>query len=401
VFVSEFNNAYAQGASQWRGVNRDGKYNEKNLLKKWPEKGPQLLWSFEQLGLGYAAPSIADGRVFVNGESFGFSYLYALDLNGKLLWKSPNGKEFMGAGFSSTYPGARSTPTVVGNLVYTSSGKGRIACFDVAMGIEKWAIDMVKGLGGYENEFGYSESLVVDDKHVYCFPGGSNTNIASLDRFTGKTVWTSKALADTTSFCSPILVNLPSIKILITFSRHYLFGIDTKNGALLWSYKLNGFKYDGEHCNTPIYENGYIYNVAAEALGNGTVKLALSSDGKSIKEIWRNKNIRNDFGGFVKVDNKLFMTVEKNWLKSIDINNGKVIDSIKMNYGSIIFADNKFICYGRNGEVNLFDFEQKRFELAGKVKIEKGDKYHFSHPVIADGMMYIRRGNALLAYKIN
>jgi outer membrane protein assembly factor BamB len=391
---------YAQITAQWRGLKRDGKFNETNLMKKWPDKGPEMLWVTEGIGDGFASPSITNDKVFINGEEDSISYLYAFDLKGKLLWKSSNGREFMGQGFSSTYPGARSTPTIVENLVYASSGKGRIACYEADSGKEKWVVDMVKDLGGYENEFGYSESLVVDDNNVYCFPGGSVTNICALNRYTGKTVWSSKALGDTTSFCSPILINLSNIKILVTFSRHYLVGLDTKNGDLLWSYKLEGFKYDGEHCNTPIYDNGFIYNVSAEEEGNGTVKLELSSDGKSIKEIWRNNKIKNDFGGFLKIDNKLFMTTERNWLKSIELSNGNVVDSIKMNNGSLIFADNKFICYGRNGEVNLINYEQNKFEVTGKLKIEKGTKHHFSHPVLANGVMYIRHGNALIAYRI-
>jgi len=33
-------------------------------------------------------------------------------------------------------------------------------------------------------------------------------------------------------------------------------------------------------------------------------------------------------------------------------------------------------------------------------KVEKGPKKHFSHPVIANGTMYIRHGKSLMAYDI-
>jgi hypothetical protein len=35
---------WAQVISQWRGVDRSGIYNGKNLLQEWPDKGPELLW---------------------------------------------------------------------------------------------------------------------------------------------------------------------------------------------------------------------------------------------------------------------------------------------------------------------------------------------------------------------
>jgi outer membrane protein assembly factor BamB len=398
--VSQPQKEEQKNISQWRGINRDGVYNETGLLNQWPENGPELLWFTEEIGSGFAEPSVLNDKIFVNGEIDSTAYLFVFDLYGKLLWKSPNGPEFMGEGYASNYPGARSTPTILDNLVYATTGHGRIACFETSGGAEKWAVEMVKDLGGWENEFGYSESVAVEDQNVYCFPGGTETNIAALDRFTGKTVWTSKALGDTTSFCSPILVDLPTRKILVTFGRNYLFAIDCKTGELLGSYKLEGFQYDGEHCNTPIYIDGYIYMVVAEENGKGAIKLAISSDGKNIKEVWTNKQIRNGFGGFVVVGNNLFTTVQANWLKSVEINSGIVEDSVKTIFGSVIFADQKFICYGMNGEVSLINYAQNKFEVAGKFKIGKGTKEHFSHPVVANGVMYIRHGKALMAYKI-
>ncbi len=392
--------ACKQNVAQWRGTNRDGIYHEKNLLNEWPEKGPELLWTSKEIGNGYASPSVSDNKLFINGEIDGKSYLFAFSLSGKLLWKSPNGQEFMGNGYSATFPGARSAPTIIDDLVYCSSGKGRIACYETNSGIEKWAVDMVTDLDGYENEFGYSESLAVDDTKVYCFPGGTDTNMAALDRYTGKTIWTSKALGDTTSFCSPILVNLEERKILVTVSRHNLFTIDCENGGLLSSYTLDGFKYDGEHCNTPIYADGHIYYVSEEEDGKGAIKLKLSSDGKKMTEIWFNKKIRNGFGGFIKTDNNLFTTIKGNWLKSIELNSGTVSDSIKVATGSLIYADKKFICYSTNGDVSLINYDQQKLEVTSEFKIKEGTNHHFAHPVLADGIMYIRHGNALMAYKI-
>jgi outer membrane protein assembly factor BamB len=391
--------AWSQKVYQWRGPNRDGKYNETQLLKQWPEKGPQLLWSTETLGAGFAAPVITADKLFIIGVVGADSYLFAFDLKGKLLWKSPNGKEFTGEGYSANFPGARSTPTVVNDLVYATSGLGRMACFDAATGKEKWAVDMVKDLKGFLNEFGYAESLVMDEKNIYCYPGGPEVNIAALDRLTGKTIWTSKALSDTTHFVSPILVNLQSRKIFVTASRHYLFGVDCKNGELLWKYKI-AFKYDGDHCNSPVYEAPNLYLVTGDENGNGAVKLELASDGKSVTEMWSNPQVRNGFGGFVVIDGKLFVTTENKNLNVLDPAKGTVAEKIKAPYGGLIYADNKFIVYGNNGDVSLINYENGKLTPGGSFKIDKGSKEHFAHPVVANGVLYIRHGEALIAYKI-
>ncbi len=399
IITTLYSQTFSQTVYQWRGPNRDGKYPETGLFSQWPENGPQLLWSYENLGEGYSAPVVTPDKIYVNGIAGGQSHLFCFDLKGKLLWKSPNGKEFTGNGYASNFPGARPSPTVTGNLVYTSSGLGRIGCFDAVTGKEIWAVEMVKDLNGYLNEFGYAESFVTDDKLLYCFPGGKTNNMAALDRMTGKTIWTSKALGDTTHFCSPILVNHNSSKMLVSVSRRWVFGVNALNGELLWKYPV-AYKYDGDHVNTPVYEAPYIYWVSGDENGNGAVKLELAADGKSVKEIWSNPQVRNSMGGLIVIDGKLFTTTENKNLNILDPSTGKVSDKIKAPYGGLIFADNKFIVYGNNGDVSLSNYENGILTTGGTFKITKGSKEHFAHPVIANGVLYIRHGEALMAYKI-
>ncbi|MFZ4523597.1 MAG: hypothetical protein ACOYNC_17980 [Bacteroidales bacterium] len=108
----------SQEILQWRGINRDGIYNETGLLKAWPAMGPELIWEFDGLGNGYGSPVITKTKIFINGEVDTISYLFALDLSGKYLWKARYGKEWV-----LNYPGSRSTPTVVDDLVYV-----KVAC---------------------------------------------------------------------------------------------------------------------------------------------------------------------------------------------------------------------------------------------------------------------------------
>ena len=389
-----------QKISQWRGANRDGIYKEKNLLKTWPETGPKLLWLTEEIGNGYSSPVISGNRLFINGEIDSVSHVFAFDLNGKLIWKTPNGKEFFGEGFSASFPGSRSAPTVYNDLIYVCSGLGRIACIEAVSGKEIWAVDMVSELGGKLNMFGYSESLLVDEKHVYCYPGGIETNLAALDKLNGKIVWTSKALNDAVSFCSPMDVKLKEINILVTLSHEYLMGIDMRNGEVLWSVKEDSVKLEGEYCNTPVQSGRFIYEVSGVEKGTGAFKLELARDGKSVKEVWRNTKVKNAISGLVIVGDKLYCSTDEKKIKCLDVNSGIVVDSIPNLRGSIIYADDHLYCYSDNGYVNLIKPSDGNIEVVSKFKVEKGTKEHFAHPVIANGVLYIRHGNALMAYQI-
>ncbi len=397
IFLSQ--SGIGQEVYQWRGPARDGKYDETGLLSQWPQEGPQLLWSVETLGPGYAAPVITTDKLLIMGVEDGISTLFAFDLEGKLLWKARNGASFTGSGFSSRFPGSRTTPTVVGDMVYATSGHGRIACFDIKTGKELWAVDMINDLDGFMNEFSYAESVVTDDQYIYCFPGGKNINIAALNRFTGETVWTSPATGDTTHFVSPILVELPSRKVFVSTSRHHIFGVDCSNGELLWKYDI-AINNDGDHANTPVYDAPYIYNITNDADGVGAIKLELSPDGKSVKEIWTNKEVKNDMGGFILEDNLIFVTTENKYLNIVDPADGQLLERVRSPFGGLIFADNKFICYGTTGDVSLFNYENGKLVQGGTFKVTMGSREHFSHPVVANGVLYIRHGEALMAYRI-
>ena len=63
---------------QWRGPNRDGVNPEKNLLEKWPEGGPKLLWRDGGVGGGFSSVATSDGVLYTLGDLRDACYLFAL-----------------------------------------------------------------------------------------------------------------------------------------------------------------------------------------------------------------------------------------------------------------------------------------------------------------------------------
>jgi len=382
----------AQTITQFRGPHRNGIYKETNLLKEWPAEGPAMLWKAEGIGNGYSSPIVSGDRIYVTGEIDSIGYLFAYNRSGSLVWKKQTGREWM-----ENFTGSRSTPTLVDGLLYIETGMGRIICFDANDGTEKWSVDMVNDLHGVNVRFGYAEGLLINDKLVYCFPGGPDTNAVALDRFSGKIAWVSKALGDSTAYTSPALITLPDRKIIVNFSIHNLIGLDAASGELLWSKKLNG---TGDiQANTSLFENGYIYYVTGR--GNGAVKLALSADGRSITEIWNNENVTDVHGGFVKLGNYIYSSQYKpRRYCSVDATTGQIFDSLKFDKGAVIFADDMLYCYTEKGMVGLVKPENGKMELVSSFKMPVGTKEFFTIPVISEGVLYLRHGDAVLAYDI-
>ena len=122
--------------SDWQGPNRDGIFPEKNLLKKWPEKGPEMVWSFEGLGFGHSSVAVANNKVYVTGIKdtiVSAGTLYTFDHQGKLLWQKDYGKDF-----TANFHGTRSTPVIVNDLIYIESGMGAVYCINAETGDQVW-----------------------------------------------------------------------------------------------------------------------------------------------------------------------------------------------------------------------------------------------------------------------
>jgi outer membrane protein assembly factor BamB len=392
---------FAQVDAQFRGLTRDGVYNEKNLLSSWPAEGPALLWSSSETGNGYGPPAITYDRVYITGEVDSIGYLNAFDLKGKLLWRSEYGPEWV-----KTFQGSRSTPTVVGELVYVCSGMGNLRCFDASDGSKKWTVDMMKELHGSLPYHGHAESPLVEGDQVFLTPGGPDTNVVALNRYTGAINWVCKGLGETPAYNSPILIKLPSLSILVAFTAYHMLGIDAQTGKLLWFHEqVNTPPAERKpgmgdtHSNSAYYEDGYIYYVAGD--GNCGVKLKLSEDGKQVTQLWRNTAVDNYMGGFIKLNNHIYTGSDsKRTLLTVDAISGQVVDSLKAGNGSLALAGDMLYYYNQRGEMCLIKPGNEKLELVSKFKITAGTKEHFSHPVVKNGVLYIRRGKALMAYDI-
>ena len=124
---------YGQTATTWRGPNQSGVYAEQGLLDTWPASGPEILWSYDELGIGYSSPVVANERIFLSGMEGDRGYIYCLSEKGQLLWKAQYGREW-----DTSYDGSRASPVVAGDQLYMLSGTGDLACMSALNGAIKW-----------------------------------------------------------------------------------------------------------------------------------------------------------------------------------------------------------------------------------------------------------------------
>lgn len=378
--------------AQWRGPNRDGVYPEKNLLGKWPEGGPKLLWRYEALGKGYSSAAVTSTRVYSAGSIDSTLYLFSFDLAGKLIWKSKLGPEW-----NKDFPGPRATPLIYDGLGYITSGKGVLYCFDAQTGMVKWKKDLFNDIKGCNVRWGFTDNLIVDGNKLICTPGGISDNVVALDKNSGGVIWKSRGNGEPSAYCSPIIVEKNGKKFFITMTLRSLISIDIETGALVWKQNLAG----DSHANTPIYSDGLLcgYDVV------GGVVLKLADDGKSVKEAWRNSHIRIPQGDGVVMNGNLFCYnpgQKKLVCFEWKTGNEKYSYNIDAAILTLVAADGLLYAYSFNGgSVHLLKPNGTSFDLMGKFYLPGKMDEHCAHPVIKDGRIYFRINNMLYAYSIS
>ncbi len=310
-------------------------------------------------------------------------------------------------GYTKSYQDARTTPTIDGNSIYVVSGTGQVVCFDTASGDIKWSVEALSDFQGKQGSWGTAESPHnVDNKVIYT-PCGKKTTVVALDKETGETVWASESLDDRSGYVSPILVERGGKKLIITVTGNYIIGVNAEDGDIVWQVKYTDIpqpKQKDINVATPLYHDGRIF--VTSGYDHAGVMLELSEDGSNASVAWVNTDLDVHHGGVVRVGKYIYGA---NWLNNrdgnwvcVDWDTGKTMYEEKwFNKGAIVAADGMLYCYEeKSGNLGLVKASPDGFEVVSSIKIEQGKGQHWAHPVISDGRLYIRHGNALMVYDI-
>ncbi len=388
VAVVASTNLLALDWPQWRGPERDEISKETGLLKEWPSGGPKSVWLFENAGNGYSGVAVVNGKLFTMGTRDGNEVLIALDaLKGTELWVTP----IAGVLANRWGDGPRGTPTVDGDKVYALGGQGTLLCANVADGKSLWKKSM-QDLGGKTPGWGYTESVLVEGGLVICTPGGSKGAVAALDKATGDVKWQSTEFTDGAQYASTIPATLNGTRQIIQLTMKSLAGLSAADGKLLWRSDFPG---QTAVIPTPVYKDGHVYVTAGYGVGCKMVKIGA---GNAPQDVYENKVMKNHHGGVVLVGEHLYGYSDgPGWICQNFKTGEEVWASKSLGKGCVTYAEGRLYCVDENnGTVVLADAsptgwkEHGRFTLNPLSKIRSPSGRVWTHPVVANGKLYLR-----------
>ena len=399
--------AVAAGAAdwpQWRGPQRNGISQETGLLKTWPPEGPKLLWQVRDLGSGYSTPAVVGERLYlINNRGLDSEYVQALSVrDGKQVWTTPLGK-VGNPDQEPAYPGARSTPTVDGQLLYALGSDGDLVCMETASGRVRWKKNLRAEFGGQPGKWAYAESPLIDGDVLVCTPGGAQATLVALNKRTSDVIWKSAVPgADLAAYASPIVVQAGGVKQYVQLLDKGLVGVDARNGKFLWRFDRT-IRNSPANIPTPVAHDGYVYTATARG-GGGLVRLKVEGDSVTAEPVYAAQRLPSAIGGAVRVGEHLYGTTSAG-LMCVEFTTGTVKWQERgVGAGSVCYADGSLYVHGENGQVALVEATPEAYREKGKFtppnQPDRGRSQAWSYPVVANGRLYIHDAGTVWCYDV-
>ncbi len=413
------NPIYSQDWPQYLGPNRNSVSVEKGILRTWPEKGPEVLWT-ASIGIGYGGPVIKDGKIYLldRDDKVG-DKLRCFDLsNGKELWNFA-----YDAPGSVMFPGSRSVPAIDGNRIYSCGPYGDLYCIDINTHKPIWNKNVWKDYGGGEiPRWAITQCPTVYGDLLIVASQAPQAGVVAYEKLTGKVKWATPSLGPV-GYVSPEIVKVgkESHVVMITASAGRgasasggkVIGIEPLTGKILWEYT-------NWQCGIPVpgaldAGDGRVLITGGYQAGAAMIKIEKKADGSySVKELYKNP----DFGAHtqppVMVNGNFYAQYTTNERKDglvcmsmdgqIKWKTGK---TPLFDKGGIILADGLLLSTDGSSKLYLIEPDPAAFKpiatselLKGETDDKKPSNQNWAPLALSNGKLLIRDQSRLICVKV-
>jgi outer membrane protein assembly factor BamB len=354
--------------AEWRGPNRDGISNEKNLPVKWSPTGENLAWRAPYGGR--SAPIVMGDRVYLQnsagkGETLQERVMCFNADTGKLLWEHR-----FNVYLSDVPPHRVGWASPVGD-----PATGNVYVFGVGgnlIGLNRdgkvmWERSLGEDFGLLTTHGGRTVSPIIDGDLVIVsgvtFQWGQHGRGAhrfmAFDKKTGETMWVSApgGRPYDTTYAPPIIVNVNGTRLLIQgASDGVVHAIKPQTGEPVWKIEISK---RGLNTGVVVYNNTAILTHSEENLESSEMGMMLAVDAASKGEIkkdqikWSVYGWQGGFSSPVLDGDRLYQIDNGANIAAFDVSSGKQL--WLKNLGTIqkaspVFADGKLYVGTENGK---------------------------------------------------
>ena len=390
--------------SSWpsfRGPARDGHYRGA-IRTDWAAGGLTPMWK-QPLGGGYASFVTANGRAFTIEQRGSQEVAAAYDIaTGRELWTSrwdAAFREMMGG------DGPRATPTWDAGRVYALGATGELRALDEASGRLLWRVNILQDNGASNLQWGMAAAPLIVDNTVVVVPGGSGgRSVVAYDKATGTRVWS--ALDDVAAYSSPMLVTIDGVRQILVFTASRLAGLTPDGASVLWEYPWKT-SYDVNASQPLLLGDNRLFLSTGYGTGSAVIELVRDrrspgeggeGDRFSVREVWRNIAMKNQFTSSVLQDGFIY-GLDEAILACVDAATGeRKWKGGRYGYGQIMLADGHLIVLTEGGDMALVRATPDAHQEIARFPLFDGKTWN--HPAISGGILLVRNITEMAAFDL-
>jgi outer membrane protein assembly factor BamB len=424
--------ACADDWPQWLGPRRDGIWRETGILKKFPKDGPKIRWKVP-IGLGYAGPAVADGRVYVTDwvlakgvtspdDPFDKPKLQGKErvlcrdeADGSLKWKH----EYDCVYAVSYAAGPRTTPLVKDGKVYTLGTMGDLYCLDAKDGKVIWSKNFPRDYKAQVPLWGYAAHPLLDGDRLICLVGGQGSVVVAFHKDTGKELWRALSAAEI-GYCPPVIFEAGGKRQLIIWHPQSVNSLDPETGSVYWTQPFKS----GANMSiaTPRLSGDRLFLTGFYA---GPLMLKLAQDRPEASVLWKGKGKGekpNQTDGLHSTMSTPYFNGDYIYgvdsygeLRCLDARTGKRLwttfqattgEEARWGNAFLIPQDDRFFLFNERGELIIARLTPEKYEEIDRAKILEptnklaGRPVVWSCPAFANRSVYARNDRELVCVSL-
>jgi outer membrane protein assembly factor BamB len=265
---------------QWRGLNRDGCWQEEGILQKFEQSQIPVLWRVP-ISRGYSGVTVAEDRVYVMDrvkEPNQVERILCFDAKtGKSIWS-----HIYPCQYTIGYPaGPRASVTIDNKRAYSLGAMGHLNCLDAATGQVIWGKNLDAEYNIKMPTWGIAGSpLIEGDLVIVQIAGKDGASVVAFNKNTGQGKW--RALDDSVNYSSPISIDQAGKRVIVVWTVDRLAGLDAVTGQVLWQHPFSAEM----GIATPVFYKNYLF---VSSFFDGSLLLKLKEQEAGFDVVWQRK----------------------------------------------------------------------------------------------------------------
>ena len=267
----------------FRGPNRNSIVHGTKIGTNWSVTPPVEMWR-RPVGPGCSSFAVNGNLLYTQEQRGEYETVSCYNLsNGKPVWKHQDKARFYD---SHAGPGPRSTPTLVGDHVYTLGATGILNVLDASNGSIIWSRNASSDAGVKAPSWGFASSpLVVSDVVIVALAG----KLAAFDISTGNPRWFGEDGGS--GYSSPQLLTINGIPQVLLMSKAGAISVDPVSGKKLWDYS---WPLEDRVLQPSLIEKGELL-VTEEYRNIRRIAVTQEGDEWKIKDLWTSSYLKMVF----------------------------------------------------------------------------------------------------------